>query len=270
MRNAWIRTLIGVFWLGTIGASAAPMGEIGLFSDRAGWMAQAKAKEIADFIVANQKVSKTAKIYAENDIDDWAKKVTADGNLDILITFGDFPGTLYAPGNGQADGSVVEKFIEGGNMVLNTADYIFYVNNGAGTNGDAALKNITNSTFDLWTDGNVNKPTKDGAKYTPSLKQFTAPRSFKSAQVDADPNWDTELVLADNGGANMDPCIIKHVKTGGRVGIVIQVADDSQPRSAVFTELLNNWVKEIASAQAIEPKGKTSISWAELKNDFAY
>lgn len=270
MRKAWIGTLLGAFCLSSMTASAATaMGEIGIFSDRAGWMAAAKAQEIADFILANQKVAKTAKKYSENDIDDWAKKATGDNKLDVLITFGDFPGTLYAPGNGQADGSVIEKFIDGGDFILNTADYIFYVNNGAGANGDAALKNITNSTFDLWTDGNTCKPTKDGAKYTPSLKQFTAPRSFKSAQVDADPNWETELNLADNGGANMDPCVIKHVKTGGRVGIVMQVADDAQPRSAVMTELLNNWVGGIASAFAVEPKDKASVSWAGLKKGFA-
>jgi hypothetical protein len=264
------RKLIGFgvacFTFATV-ASAAQLGDIAIYNANVGWIAAAKAKEIGDALVTDVKVGKSIKVYDVNALADFVKARTNDGAIDIVMLFGDIAETIYTPGNKQADDSLVEQFINGGNMVLNTADYIFYVNQGAGANGDAGLKTITNSTFDLWTDGNVNKPTADGAKYTPSLKEFTAPRSFKKAQIDADPNWDVEIAFgASADGANLDPAVIKNVATGGRVGICIQVADDNQPRAAVLTELFNNWVGTLGSTTAVEPTGKVSTTWASLKS----
>jgi hypothetical protein len=49
----------------------------------------------------------------------------------MMIIFGYFPVSLYTPGNAQADDSLGELFLEGGDMILNTADYIFYVTEGS-------------------------------------------------------------------------------------------------------------------------------------------
>lgn len=248
-------------------ASAAQLGDIAIYNANVGWIAAAKAKEIGDAMLKDVKVGASIKAYDVNALADFVKARTNDGKIDTVFLFGDIAETLYTPGNAQKDDSLIEQFINGGNMVLNTADYIFYVNKGAGANGDAGLKTITNSTLDLWTDGNKSVPTADGKKFTPSLKEFTAPRSLKKAQVDADPNWDVEVAFgASADGANLDPAVIKNVATGGRVGIVIQVADDAQPRAAVITELFNNWVGTLGSTTAVEPTGKLSTTWAELKS----
>ena len=62
---------------------------------------------------------------------------------------------------------------------------------------NTGLKNIMDINADMWSDGTAIKPTKDGKKYTPTLKAFTSARTFKEAQID-DP-WEVEVVFGDNG-----------------------------------------------------------------------
>jgi hypothetical protein len=64
---------------------------------------------------------------------------------------------------------------------------------------------------------------------------------------------------------NLDPVVIRHKASGGLVGIVIQVADDAQPRPGVLTEFFNNWVPTVAGTTPVEPAGKTATTWAALK-----
>ena len=243
-------------------ASAAPLGQLALYWDKAGWLNQATAQQHGETILKNVKVTK-GQNYSQKTLADWVKANTSDGEMDILLTFGDFPETLYTPGNVQQNDSLIEKFIDGGNMVWNTADYIFYVVNGAGTNGDMGLKTITNSSFDLWTDNNLVQPTADGKKYIPSLKQFLSHRSWKKAQVDADSNWDFAGIFGE-GPLGVDPGIIVHAKTGGYVGFFQQYPDDSYNRSDVFTEIMNHWVPTVATA-AVDPQGKAASSWGRIK-----
>ena len=69
-------------------------------------------------------------------------------NLISLSPLGTLPVSLYKPGNVEQEDSIAEKFLEGGDMFVNTADYIFYVTQGGGKNGDKGLKTITDSNFD--------------------------------------------------------------------------------------------------------------------------
>ena len=167
---------------------AAEIGEIAIFTESVGWTDVATANVQANIIINKTKITKKIEILNDKAIGEFAEEKTKDKKVDIIITFGYFPASLYTPGNGQADNSVGEKFLEAGNMFINTADYIFYVS--AANNGDTGLKNMTDSIFDCWTDGTTTSPTEDGKKYTPSLIQFTAPRCFKTEQVNADPDWE--------------------------------------------------------------------------------
>ena len=121
-----------------------------------------------DAIIAGVKSFQNPKAYNLDGVAEWVEQNTGDGDVDCLVLFGYLPQTIYTPGNAQPDGSLVEEFIDDGNFVMNTADYIFYVTLGGGANADNGLKFITDSNFDLWTDGNAIKPTADGEKYTPS------------------------------------------------------------------------------------------------------
>jgi hypothetical protein len=212
-------------------------------------------------------ITKNIEILGEKDIATFAEAHTDDDELDVIILFGWLPASLYAPGNGEADDSVGELFLEGGNMILNTADYIFYVTVGGGANGDTGLKNMTDSNLDLWTDGAVCAPTEDGDKYTPRYNGHTAPRCFKVSQIEADPEWELEVAFGDDGGSNVDPAIIHNTEYDGRVGIVLQVSAVT-PKGEVFTDILNNWLPTIVKPDPVEPLDKLSVTWGEVKSSF--
>jgi len=243
------------------------MGQVAIFNEQVGWINAATAQAQTKIFVDGVKLARDIQVLGDADIAKWAKANTDDGNLDIIITFGYFPTSLYTPGNAQANDSVGELFLEGGDMFLNTADYVFYVTAGGGANGDVGLKNMTDSAFDCWTDGTITAPTDDGKKYIPSLpNSITAPRCFRSSQIDADQDWEIEIAFAE-AGDNSDPAIIRNLTYGGRVGIFFQVSDDAYPRGKVLIELFDNWLKEVARYFAVDPQSKMATTWSSIKND---
>ena len=261
--------LATVFVFSTVTWSASKqIGEVAIFTEAVGWTDVGTANAQTQIIINKLKITKKVEILNDKAIGEFATEKTKDDKVDIIITFGYFPVSLYTPGNGQANDSVGEKFLEAGNMFINTADYIFYVTQGGGANGDTGLKNMTDSTFDLWTDGSTTNPTEDGKKYTPSLIGFTAPRCFKTEQVDADKDWEMEAVFGSNGATHADPAVIRNKEYGGRVCIVFHVSNNAMPRGEVITEILNNWLSEKLGVESIEPADKLPITWSEIKSKF--
>ncbi len=112
----------------------ANAGEMAVFYDNVGWIAAGKAKEVGDAIIAGVKSFQNPKAYNLDGVAEWVEQNTRDGDVDCLVLFGYLPQTIYAPGNGEPEGSLVEEFIDNGNFVMNTADYIFYVTQGGGAN----------------------------------------------------------------------------------------------------------------------------------------
>ena len=263
MRNA-MNAVIAAMILVCGTAAAQSLGQIAVFHEKVGWIGQAAADAAADEILSN---TTSTDIMAVN-LDESASFLadsTGDGDVDVFFTFGYLPETVYAPGNAEPDDSIIEKYIEDGNLYLNTADYIFYVTLGGGANAVGGLQNVTDSTFDMWTDGNNVAPTADGSKYLPSLEGFQSNRSFKKAQVEADENWDYAVVFAE-GPLGEDPAIIQHADYMGMVGIVMQVANDNLPRGAVVTELFNNWLPDAFPTTSVDPIGKSASLWGSLKS----
>ena len=247
--------------------SASTIGDIAIFTEAVSWTDVGTANAAAQMIIDELKLTKNIEIMNDKAIGEFAKEKTDNDKLDIIITFGYFPVSLYKPGNGEANNSVGEKFLEAGNMFINTADYIFYVTQGGGANGDTGLKNMTDSTFDMWTDGNRCKPAADGKKYTPSLPgDFDAPRCFKTEQVESDKDWEVEVILGESG-TNADPTVIRNKSYGGRVGIAFQ-AGGALPRGEVIIEMIDNWLSEKVKPESIEPAGKLPITWSEIKQNF--
>ena len=117
--------------------------------------------------------------------------------------------------------------------------------------------------------GNSNKPTPEGKKYTPSYEPIAAQRPFKKSQVEADENWEVEVVFGDDKGGNgelLDPVIIRHKEHGGRVCIVTQTPSAVPFRGDVMYEILENYVKEeIATAFSVDANSKLATTWARVK-----
>ena len=189
-------------------------------STQAGWMGQGTADTEAQKIVDNVK-NVPIEVFTSNQLDDlatWVQDHTGNGTADLLIMFGIFPSTIYPAGNAQPDGSIAEAFLDDGNVIINTGDYIFYVGS-AGNNDAGGLQNMTNvGGAAMWGDdtgATTFAPTADGRLYTPSLPTLPSNRPFFPAQFDGT-DWEVELVLAQNSdGSQVMPAILHNTVTDG-------------------------------------------------------
>jgi len=251
----------------TFTAAFAGIDEIAIYNANVGWTTVDAAAEATEQILANVKTAGSVTVVDGATLADWVVKTHDDGTTDAIILFGYLPEEIYEPGNSQKDDSLVEKFINGGNIVMNAADYIFYVTKGGGANGDAGLKTITNSEFDCWGDESPFGPTADGAKYVPSLPaEYISQRPMKKSQIDADDNWEVEVSFGSNGDDNHDPVVVKSTVHGGRFVIVRQTPAAAPDRGAVFSEIIDNYFgPTIATGAAVNPAEKVSTTWGNIK-----
>jgi hypothetical protein len=221
-------------------------------STQAGWFGQAAADSEMQRIV-NNVTGVSVQLFTsgqQSALADWVRDHTGDGTSDLLILCGQFPSTIYAPGNTQADNSLAELFLDDGNTIINTGDWIFYVVDGAGTNGGAGLQTMMDipGVTVAGEDDTAVTVTAEGQQYTPTLQNFATDRPFHLDTLAG--NWETELVLAQNAaGTRADPVIVHNTVTGGRIGIFYQTAgQDGDPRGEVISQWINNyWIKYIAA-----------------------
>ena len=255
--------LIAVIFVALVFSSLswAQIDKVAIFNELVGWTTVESAAAATEIILSNVTKANDVAVYDDAGMGDFAAANTGDGNVDIIVLFGYVPVSLYAPGNAEPDGSLLELFLEGGDVILNTADYIFYVS--SVLNEAAGLTNMTDSNLDCWTADITNNPTADGEKYTPSYAGHNAPRSFKISQVEDDPDWELEVIFGTDGADQADPAIIRNLTYGGRVGIVMQVSDDAMPKGEVFAEIIENYLAGVISA--VEPADKLAVTWGEIK-----
>ena len=110
---------------------------------------------------------------------EWLKAHTGNGQQDVIITdSGTCPSAMYPFPNKKPDGSLIELFVEAGNVHINVADWIYYMsyeggvrspNNGP--SGAANVFDIKGLSFGART-GNI-KPTKLGINISPLSKIST-------------------------------------------------------------------------------------------------
>ncbi|MHC4570122.1 MAG: hypothetical protein ACYTE3_30735, partial [Planctomycetota bacterium] len=256
-------------------STAAMAGDIAI-STQAGWFGQAAAdremQEIADNVTAVPVEQFTADDQAA--LADWVVAHTGDGVADLLILCGQFPDSIYPGGNAQPDGSLAELFLDDGNIIVNTGDYLFYVNNAGANNASDGLYNMMDITVDMWDDNTPVVVTADGLDITPSLVDFQTDRPFHLDQLQG--AWYPELILAQNAaGTRADAVIVSNAETGGRLGIFYQTAgQDDDPRGEVISEWINNWyltAGDVPNPPAANPNPAdgaidadvASLEWAE-------
>ncbi len=251
-------------------------------STQAGWYSQAAADREMQEIVDNI-TSVSVEVFTAADQDAlaaWVRDHTGDGASDLLILNGQFPATIYAPGNTQADGSLAELFLDDGNCIINTGDYMFYVVDGAGTNGEGGIRAMMDiAGITMWDDDTPVVVTAEGQEYTPTLQDFATDRPFHLDELEGD--WYAELILAQNAaGTRADPVIVANSATGGRLGIFYQTASqDNDPRGEVISEWINNWyLPNLGGANPLarrpNPKDESMVdkTWAQASwqaGDFA-
>jgi len=238
-------------------------------STQAGWFGQAAADIEMQLVVdtVKNKVNgiQIFTVADQVELADWVTKHTGDKQIDFLILCGQFPSSLYKPGNAEANGSVAEKFLEDGNMIGNTGDYMFYVVDGAGTNGDAGLVNMMDIPgISMWDDDTVLTVTAEGKKYLPTLQNYNTDRPTHLDQI-RDP-WEAEVIFAQNAaGTRAEPCIIMNTATKGMLGTFYQTASqDDDPRAKVMSEFI---ISYFASTTAVSPVGSSATTWGAIKGN---
>jgi hypothetical protein len=212
------------------------------------WWSEATAEremqEIADSVSASVEVFTSTK---QDLLADWVAAHIGNGQSDLLILCGSTPHTIYPGGNARPDGSLVELFLDDGNCIINTGDWMFYGGSG-GHNGERGLQNVMDIPGIRMLNPNEDMtPTTEGQLYTPSLEAFTSPRPWNLNELTND--WEVELILGQNAdGTGADPAIVVNTVTGGRLGVFLQVAEIlSDERSVVISEWINNWYLKYVS-----------------------
>ena len=240
-------------------------GEVAIYTGTTQWIGKGPADEQAQICVDMLNDAGISNFWLDSDGDmdalaDWMKDVTGDQGLDFCVLYGDFPPTLYPDGNAQPDGSVAETFIEttDGDVFINHADYMFW--GLAGRNEVGGLQNMMDITdIVMWDDNTAMTVTDEGKSISPSLTDFASDRPFHVDQLDGD--WEVEVSLAQNdAGTRADPIIVRDGNLG-RLIPVIQTNGGDEPKGAIAAEIII-W---LMSTTPVEPAGKLSTTWADLK-----
>ncbi len=209
----------------------------------------------------------------------WTIEHTNNGQQDVIIlASGTCPSALYEFPNKDPDGSNVENFIEAGNIVINVADWIFYMSYEGGVrspdNGPTGAANV----FDipgLSFDARVGamKPTKLGEEVIPSMEDFTSDRPWHVEQFDGS-DWDL-VIFAEADKANADPAVAISKDPGpdgtGMIAAMWQSAKPEWPgnkdiRGIGVAEFINNWLVDEAAFD-VEAKNKLATTWGLIKQN---
>ncbi|MEM7234969.1 MAG: hypothetical protein AAF517_22510, partial [Planctomycetota bacterium] len=222
------------------GVDAAP-GSVALYTGLTWWIGKEAADEQAQITIDSLETSGiTSTLFSDpaDDLDlaDWMIEATDNGQLDVLVLYGDLPESIYASENAQLDDSLVELFLEStdGDVVLNHADWMFY---GQGRNGPGGLQTIMDIPGIVF--GGDNTPvtvTEAGAAIAPSLTDFLSDRPFNIGQLEGE--WHVEVALARTAnGAQADPVIVRDGNRG-RLIPVYQTNQQADPKGAVAAEII--------------------------------
>ncbi len=184
----------------------------------------------------------------------WVDENTDDGELDIIWLNGCLPSVLYPYPNLEVDGSRIEEWLDGGNMVINVGDWFAYVSYETGsrepTNGEAGAANILDLSSGIIQNagGTQVTVTGEGEEYLPSLGSgiITTDRPVALGAVDAP--WEVAAEFASNG-TQADPVVIRNTETGGYLAIINQASGGPggwiDDRGLTCAEFIGNWVNSV-------------------------
>ncbi|GIX06276.1 MAG: hypothetical protein KatS3mg115_0679 [Candidatus Poribacteria bacterium] len=221
----------------------------------------------------------------------WAEARVNDGKPDVIWLNGCMPSVLYPFPNKEPDGSLIERWIEGGNIVINVGDWFGYVsyecnsevgpNNPNGKvgsrcqeNGSQGAANILDLAAGIITfaDNTQMKPTPTGKKYLPSIERYITFRPVVTAEV-KDP-WEVAAVFASTSGNEddlwADPIVLHDTSTNGYVYIADQTAGGPgtwNDRAELTIGFLARWAPENIQdfGRPVSPQGKLATTWGQLK-----
>jgi hypothetical protein len=221
-----------------------------------GWYDVASERKDVDTIIA-----KTGQLFKDvqrfddarlNEFAAWIDKNTNDGELDIIWLNGCTPSVLYQFPNLNADGSRAEKWLDGGNMIINVGDWFAYCSYEGGSrqadNGGTGAANILDLSSGIIAGSGQGamEVTPAGQEYLPSLNVVASDRPIQLSAVVAP--WEVAEIFAQNaGGTYADPVVIHNTATGGYVAFINQASTGNwiSDRGLACAEFIGNWVREV-------------------------
>jgi len=268
--------------------TTASANDLAIYSGptNSGWISIAAAKKNADTIMNDSRIKKIFKdiknfgdgeeVGYNSPLGKWVTTHTGNSKQDVLITAsGTAPSALYPFPNKEPDGSNIEKFLEDGNVLINVADWILYMSYEGGVRspdnaaaGAANVFDIPGLTFA--NRGGPQKPTADGQKYIPSLKEFQSDRPWHLEQFNGTDWQVTAFAKADDTTA--DPAVAVNKVYGGVIAAMWQKAQPDwvgeDPRGIGVIEFIANWLTEKGNLTAVDPQGKVATTWGKIKSRF--
>jgi hypothetical protein len=233
------------------GTAVVP-GQVAFYYGSTSWIGQTAAAGHATFTADKlSDLGILSTMYpdaaSEANLATWMNAATGNGKLDVLVTYGVLPGSIYPLNGGLTDGTIAEKFLEStdGDAIINHADWMFYVSSQGCCNGPAGLQSMMDNG-NAWMDGpDVSVAITDqGAAIAPSLSIFKSSRPMWVDRLAGE--WFVEATLAQGYfGTRADP-IITRDGPRGRVIPAIQVGGDTNPDGPVAAEIIA-WLMETAT-----------------------
>ncbi|MAE32684.1 MAG: hypothetical protein CMO43_14015 [Verrucomicrobiales bacterium] len=250
-----------------------------------GWISeQAVERETNDMVDGLAGIFDSVTIFGDGDevgydspLGLWTKDHTSNGQKDVLIiSCGTMPSGLYQFPNADPDGSRIEDYFDGGNVVINIADWFGYMSYEGGVrsadNGGAGAANILDIPGQSFGSRSNNMEVNaDGEKYLPSLEDFTTARPWHLEQFDGT-DWDV-TPFALSGNQDADPAVAVNSVTGGVLACIIQKDwplpnDDDDNRGEVVVEFVTNWLTDKGHlGLSVDSGGKLSTIWGNLKQE---
>ena len=283
-----MKLLLSIFTLVLIFCSCVYSADIAYYvgsPNTDGWYTVAEMlKNVETMKNLTNKLFQNVAEFGDDKLDDfakWAEARTNDKKLDIIWLNGCVPSTLYPFPNQKPNGSVIENFLDGGNMVINVGDWFGYVSYEGGgrkaENGPSGAANILNLSSGIIYSADNTKmtTTPTGKKYLPSIKDSCISyRPIALAQVISP--WEVAAVFAsitgDDKATGADPVVIHNTKTGAYVAFINQSAGNGPPgwlddRGKTCAEFILNWVAPTVNLKAVEPFGKLTGTWGKIKSN---
>jgi hypothetical protein len=236
-----------------------------------GWYDQSQFRDVETIIAETGHLFNDVQQFNDDDLtfaefNAWVEDNTDDGEMDIIWLNGCMPSCLYPNPNQKPNGSRIEAWLDGGNMVINVGDWFGYCTyeggprGGAGRGGDNGqdgAANILDLPYWIIVFGDNTKMTvtPTGKEYLPSLKNYAdTDRPVVLAAVQYP--WEVAAIFASPGGtedadaeAQAEPVVLHNTLTGGYLAIINQ-ADGGRngwidDRGLTCAEFIGNWVSHV-------------------------
>ncbi|UCG55985.1 MAG: hypothetical protein JSU70_14065, partial [Phycisphaerales bacterium] len=158
---------------------------------------------------------------------EWVDQRTDDGVVDIIWLNGCMPSVLYPFPNLQPDGSRAELWLDGGDMIINVADWFGYMSYEGGVrsadNAASGAENILDLPGIMTNvEGTTHPVTEAGLQYLPSLNDPAPTEREVVLGAVVDP-WEVAEIFARSAdGLRADPVVIRNIDTNGHVAFINQ------------------------------------------------